>query len=449
MACPMGYGVRFKGGDTSEDETPVHEVNAQDGVNKAALGDGVSYRDYLQLDKLLTSQVLRSDFVGQQAVPDEHLFIITHQTYELWFKQIIYDIDHVRNLLMNEFVDETKTLQIVSLLERTVRILRLLADQMLILETMSPLDFVEFRKYLTSASGFQSLQFRLLENKLGVISAHRVKYNAQHYREVFEKDDDKQTLSSSENEPSLFILIDRWLSRTPGIFEEVENNTLDTVVDGDSDVEECEDLEGSLQKIEELEDRQRKTIKKGRESFWNRYLAAVRRFLSDMKADAESTQHSEAERAQLQAEYLKTKRSFDTITDEKQYLKESMNGERRLSHNALKGALMIYFYRDMPRFSQPYQILTFLMDIDSLLQKWRYNHVMLVQRMLGSKQGTGGSSGYLYLRTTVSDRYKVFLDLFNLSTWLIPRAYIPKLSPKMVKTLSEHSNLNQYSKPTM
>lgn len=70
---------------------------------------------------------------------------------------------------------------------------------------------------------------------------------------------------------------------------------------------------------------------------------------------------------------------------------------------------------------------------------------MLVQRMLGAKQGTGGSSGYLYLRSTVSDRYKVFLDLFNLSTWLIPRAYIPKLSPKMVKTLSEHSNLNQYN----
>ncbi len=82
------------------------------------------------------------------------------------------------------------------------------------------------------------------------------------------------------------------------------------------------------------------------------------------------------------------------------------------------------------------------MDIDSLLQKWRYNHVMLVQRMLGNKQGSGGSSGYLYLRTTVSDRYKVFLDLFNLSTWLIPRAYIPPLSAKMVKTLSEHSNLS-------
>lgn len=69
---------------------------------------------------------------------------------------------------------------------------------------------------------------------------------------------------------------------------------------------------------------------------------------------------------------------------------------------------------------------------------------MLVQRMLGSKQGTGGSSGYLYLRTTVSDRYKIFLDLFNLSTWLIPRAYIPKLSPKMVRTLSHHANLSNW-----
>jgi tryptophan 2,3-dioxygenase len=59
--------------------------------------------------------------------------------------------------------------------------------------------------------------------------------------------------------------------------------------------------------------------------------------------------------------------------------------------------------------------------------------------MLGSKQGTGGSSGYLYLRSTVSDRYKIFLDLFNLSTWLLPAKYLPKLSPKMVKTLSEHS----------
>lgn len=107
----------------------------------------VFFQHYLsfQLDKLLSAQDLRSEVVGHQLVPDEHLFIITHQTYELWFKQLIFDIDNIRSLLNTKVVDETKTLQIVSLLERTVRILNLLADQMLILETMSPLDFVEFR----------------------------------------------------------------------------------------------------------------------------------------------------------------------------------------------------------------------------------------------------------------------------------------------------------------
>jgi len=338
---------------------------------------------------------LKSAEAGEP-VPDEHLFIVIHQAYELWFKQIIFDLDVIRSLFNNVIVDETKTLRIVSGLERTVRILKLLADQIQVLETMSPLDFVEFRKYLTPASGFQSLQFRLLENKLGVTSDRRVKYNAQHYRQVFEDVIDKQKITESEESPSLLQLVDRWLSRTPGLYP-------------------TEDEPG----------------------FWKQYLCAVERYLDDMKKDA-LMEKGEA-KLQAIAEYEKTKRSFETITDEREHLLFMQKSERRLSHKATRGALMINFYRHLPRFSQPYQILHYLMDIDSLLIKWRYNHVMLVQRMLGCKQGTGGSSGYLYLRSTVSDRYKVFLDLFNLSTWLIPLRYIPDLSPKMVKTLSEHS----------
>lgn len=82
---------------------------------------------------------------------------------------------------------------------------------------MTPLDFMEFRNYLAPASGFQSLQFRLIENKLGVKSENRVKYN-QRYSEAF--GDDKSAadaISSSENDPSLLDLIDRWLGRTPGL----------------------------------------------------------------------------------------------------------------------------------------------------------------------------------------------------------------------------------------
>ncbi|KIH51191.1 hypothetical protein ANCDUO_18725 [Ancylostoma duodenale] len=150
------------------------------------------------------------------------------------------------------------------------------------------------------------------------------------------------------------------------------------------------------------------------EGFWPRYERAVRRYLGDLYEEAMVIRFSHIF---LSAAVRCVYRGFSLFS-------------------------RLHYFRDMPRFSQPYQILTYLMDIDSLFTKWRYNHVILVQRMLGSKQGTGGSSGYMYLRSTVSDKYKVFLDLFNLSTWLIPREYIPSLSARMVKTLSEHSNLN-------
>lgn len=90
-------------------------------------------------------------------------------------------------------------------------------DQVTILETMTPLDFMAFRDYLCPASGFQSLQFRLLENKLGVKQEHRVKYN-QCYTRVFGKDPKAiEAIKKSEIEPSLSCLVQRWLARTPGL----------------------------------------------------------------------------------------------------------------------------------------------------------------------------------------------------------------------------------------
>lgn len=136
------------------------------------------------------------------------------------------------------------------------------------------------------------------------------------------------------------------------------------------------------------------------------------------------------------AEYKKQKDSFDSIIDEKRYNASLARGDRRFSFEAFKGALLIFLYNDQPRFNQPSKLLHLLMDIDSLVTKWRYNHVMMVQRMIGSKVGTGGSSGYQYLRATVSDRYKVFVDLFNMATYLIPRQYIPPLSRNMKRELS-------------
>lgn len=82
---------------------------------------------------------------------------------------------------------------------------------------MTPLDFMDFRGYLCPASGFQSLQFRLLENKLGVKTEHRVKYN-QCYSRAFGRDEAAiDAIKDSEQEPSLSDLVQRWLERTPGL----------------------------------------------------------------------------------------------------------------------------------------------------------------------------------------------------------------------------------------
>ncbi|CAG5133808.1 unnamed protein product [Candidula unifasciata] len=331
--------------------------------------------------------------VINKPVHDEHLFIITHQAYELWFKQVLHEVDSVRAMFMSPVLDETNTLLILNRLGRVTLILKLLGDQIDILETMTPLDFLEFRLQLSTASGFQSLQFRLLENKMGVLESSRVKYNQQVYSKVFSQPKQVQQLQESIEQPSLFQLVEKWLERTPGLTTKSFN-------------------------------------------FWELYKRSVNMWLHDMLQTPAEKETDPKAKEILFEEYKKQKESFDSILDEDKYNASVARGDRRISHQAFKGALLISLYHDQPRFNQPSKLLSLLMDIDSLCTKWRYNHVMMVQRMIGSKVGTGGSSGYQYLRSTVSDRYKVFLDLFNMSTYLIPRDYIPPLSRTLRRRLS-------------
>ncbi|EZA49883.1 hypothetical protein DMN91_011631 [Ooceraea biroi] len=405
MACPVSSGIA--------------EDHDQD---KDKLMHGLLYGEYLHLDKILSAQRLLSAEYSDE-VHDEHLFIITHQAYELWFKQIIFELDSVRALFssnahdahdahngtmnnssannqengVSHVLNETKTLEILKRLNRIVLILKLLVDQVTILETMTPLDFMAFRDYLCPASGFQSLQFRLLENKLGVKQEHRVKYN-QSYMRVFGRDPAAiEAIKRSEEEHSLSTLVQRWLTRTPGL--------------------ETDDFD-----------------------FWGKYKRSVEKMLSEQEQTA-NAQTKQQIKEHLLANVRSRQAVFDTIFNESLHNALVSRGERRFSHGALQGAIMITLYRDEPRFSQPHQILMALMDIDSLITKWRYNHVIMVQRMIGSQQlGTGGSSGYQYLKSTLSDRYKVFLDLFNLSTFLIPRHMIPPLTKQMKTKLSIASN---------
>ncbi|XP_054886940.1 tryptophan 2,3-dioxygenase A-like [Poeciliopsis prolifica] len=346
----------------------------------------IIYGDYLQLDKITTAQVLQSELQGNK-IHDEHLFIVTHQAYELWFKQILFEIDSVREIFISGHVrDERNMLKVNTRIHRIVMIFRLLVDQFAVLETMTALDFFDFRTYLIPASGFESLQFRLLENKIGVQDNLRVPYNRRHYKDYI-KGDDTETLLETEQEPTLLKLVEEWLERTPGL-----------EVDGFN--------------------------------FWERLEINIFDGLNVEEKKIEKMPESE-EKEKLMVELVKQREHFMSLFDEKHHDHLVSKGERRLSYKALQGALMIYFYREEPRFQVPFQLLTSLMDMDTLMTKWRYNHVCIVHRMIGSKAGTGGSSGYHYLRSTVSDRYKVFVDLFNLATFLVPRHWVPKLNPNV------------------
>ena len=116
----------------------------------------VTYGSYLRVDELLELQQPRSD------EHDEILFIVIHQVYELWFKEMLHELDRVMHLLRQDMGDRAQ-----HTLKRVLTILKVLVAQVDILETMTPLEFLTFRNRLAAASGFQSDQFRQIELVLG------------------------------------------------------------------------------------------------------------------------------------------------------------------------------------------------------------------------------------------------------------------------------------------
>ena len=133
--------------------TPVPDIPLT-GRSFGEEGGQLTYGGYLRLDELLAQQVPQAD----PPAHDELLFITVHQVYELWFQQLLYELETVRDAMM-----AGETWRARHLLRRVHAIERLLITQVDILETMTPQDFLEFRANLAPASGFQSVQYRELE----------------------------------------------------------------------------------------------------------------------------------------------------------------------------------------------------------------------------------------------------------------------------------------------
>jgi len=140
----------------------------------------MNYIDYLRLNKILDAQFPESDNQNKPA-HDEMLFIIIHQTYELWFKQLLYEVESVNQIMQKPSLnDNSPELQtVVHRLSRCTTILKVLVHQIDIMETMTPMDFLDFRNMLRPASGFQSWQFKKLEALFGLKYNHR--YGQEYY----------------------------------------------------------------------------------------------------------------------------------------------------------------------------------------------------------------------------------------------------------------------------
>lgn len=358
----------------------------------------VYYNDYLMLEKFLECQQPLSKKFATEADPEAHdetLFIIVHQAYELWFKQILHDLDSVLSTFKKPAVEDNDFSSINQKLDRIRKVQGVFGTHFEVLESMTPMDFLEFRNLLIPASGFQSTQFREIEIKLGLNTVDRQGIDREFFLgRLNEKD--RARLTSLENTPSLLRLLEKWLERTP--FTNKENF-----------------------------------------NFWNEYQKSIDKILSDDQAtiEANAAQLSDKEK-QMQLDNLRvTRESFASLFNEETHNKLVAEGQRKLSQKAILNALFIMLYRDEPMLSMPFQMMTIIMDIDENFTAWRYRHALLAQRMLGTKIGTGGSSGHTYLKKA-ADQNRVFVDLFNLSTYLIPRSRLPKIPLEIKKQLNFH-----------
>ena len=257
-------------------------------TSKYGQGAPLSYNRYLKVPELIKLQ----ETLSEPASHDELLFIIIHQTYELWFKQILHELDATI-----KWIDEGRMFRANHSLRGVISIERVLVTQIHILESMAPIGFLEFRDKLNPASGFQSMQFRELEFVSGV--------------------KDEQVLNTFKD-------------------DEFAHQRLSERLKGRSLADAFWDLIG------------RNGLAAG--SREERVISTV-----------------------------------EILTHPEQYAE-------------------IYNMQDL------------LIEHDELIISWRYNHIQMVERMLGMKRGTGGSEGVGYLMTTLQKKF--FPELWEARTHL-------------------------------
>ena len=347
------------------------------------------YNDYLEVSKLMTLGNLCT------TEHDEQLFMTIHQAYELWFRHIIFELKSIVNFFVDPATSKPRRIddnsgemvRIVSRLSRIVEIWKVLVAQIDILETMTPMDFLEFRKSLMPASGFQSKQFRMIEALMGLSpkirykSTDAVDKGSDYYKKVGAasggfSEEDRAEIDKIEGGVNLRQGVIAWLDRFAESFGFNEKKYND---------------------------------------MWDEYLAEYKASLPEQDQKGLSEQFSNY------------------------FIQDSGPKEASdFSKASRRAALIITLLRDYPVLRLPFQVITRLIDIDEYMAIWRFRHLNMTVRMIGKRSGTGGHSS-TYLEGAVRDN-RVFPELLELPTYLLDTSSVDKvITPYKTVLLGEFS----------
>jgi len=346
-----------------------------------------NYWDYIRVEELLGLQTGLAESESE-LTNDEVLFITVHQVFELWFKLILRELRFLRDFFHQELVMDQELSRAVASLRRVVTILRRCVDHFEVIETLSTRNYLSFRDKLTPASGFQSAQMRQIEIVLGLEESARIGLEAgESFLDALRAHDGSESpalkrVLAERDGVTLKQAVDEWLFRTP----------IDGV--GPSDA----DADGAL------------------ERFVSTYEAAHAAEVDRTAALAVARARRPEETAGLQARFEVEKQSLSA------FLRPgaSEGGPRRARIRS--AALFILQNPDLPLLAWPREVVSGLVELEQALLVFRQRHARMVERVIGRRVGTGGSSGVDYLDRTALT-YRVFTDLWALRTFQIqPRA---------------------------
>lgn len=342
-----------------------------------------TYWDYLKLDHLLDLQAGLGDRPG----PDELHFIIVHQTFELWFKLVLSQLRVARDHLAAPRLPEERVPFVVHHLGRVNEILRVCVAQFTVMETLPPQDFLDFRDKLVPSSGFQSFQMREVELLLGMRADKRLSYGGvnplEHIRSLAATPAGKmawERIQQAESETSLREALHAWLKRTP-----IQGSTPDQPDDA--------------ARVD---------------TFLHQYFARVQQHQADGVDDLVKAL-GEADRPRISA------RVEASVESTRSFLFPEDPEERRVR----AALLFIESYRELPLLAWPRLLLDAVTELEEQMLLFRNRHARMVERTIGRRVGTGGSSGVDYLDQTTQVR--IFPELWAVRSSLLPRERLPAL----------------------